>query len=53
VHVFHAAASWVPEARLAIDEIGSFVRGLVGQEVAETAAAPATTHPRTARAAVR
>jgi acetyl esterase/lipase len=53
VHVFHAAASWVPEARLAIDEIGSFVRGLVGQEVAETAAVPATTHPRTARAAVR
>ncbi len=36
VHVFQAAASWVPEARLAIDEIGSFVRGLAGREVAET-----------------
>ncbi|MFI5426201.1 hypothetical protein [Aeromicrobium sp. UC242_57] len=28
VHVFHAAASWVPEARLAIEEIGAFVREL-------------------------
>ena len=37
VHVFQAAASWVPEARLAIEEIGTFVRGLAGREVAETA----------------
>lgn len=28
VHVFQAAASWVPEARRAIDEIAQFVRGL-------------------------
>lgn len=52
VHVFQAAASWVPEARLAIDEIGAFVRGLADREVAETApvvvSAPA---PQTARAA--
>ena len=32
VHVFQAAASWVPEARLAIEEIGAFVRGLDGQQ---------------------
>lgn len=36
VHVFHAAAAWVPEARIAIDEIGKFVRGLAGVEVALT-----------------
>lgn len=34
VHVFHAAASWVPEARLAIDEIGTFVRDLAERELA-------------------
>jgi acetyl esterase/lipase len=33
VHVFQAAASWVPEARRAIDEIGTFVRGLADREV--------------------
>jgi acetyl esterase/lipase len=33
VHVFQAAASWVPEARLAIEEIGTFVRGLAEREV--------------------
>lgn len=38
VHVFHAAASWVPEARAAIDEIGHFVRAAVARE---SAAAPA------------
>jgi acetyl esterase/lipase len=32
VHVFQAAASWVPEARAAIEEIGEFVTGLAGQE---------------------
>jgi acetyl esterase/lipase len=53
VHVFHAAASWVPEARLAIDEIGSFVRGLVGQQVAAATPAPETPRSRTAQAAVR
>jgi len=36
VHVFQAAASWVPEARLAIHEIGTFVRGLAEQEKART-----------------
>ena len=34
VHVFQAAASWVPEARTAIDEIGSFVRQLPKQQEA-------------------
>ena len=38
VHVFQAAAAWVPEARLAIDEIGSFVRGLASREAAATPA---------------
>lgn len=37
VHVFQAAASWLPEGRAAIAEIGSFVRGL---ETAEVAQAP-------------
>jgi acetyl esterase/lipase len=37
VHVFQAAASWVPEARAAIKEIGMFVR-----EVAARAAVPST-----------
>ena len=36
VHVFHAAASWLPEARIAIDEIGKFVRGLAVRDVAHT-----------------
>jgi acetyl esterase/lipase len=38
VHVFQAAASWVPEARIAIDEIGWFVRRLSRQQAAEAAA---------------
>ncbi|MBC7632777.1 alpha/beta hydrolase fold domain-containing protein [Aeromicrobium sp.] len=43
VHVFQAAAAWVPEARAAIEEIGSFVRGLAAREAAATppVAAPA------------
>jgi len=54
VHVFQAAASWVPEARLAIDEIGTFVRGLAEREVAETAPATvAAPRTRAARASVR
>ncbi|MET0929364.1 MAG: alpha/beta hydrolase [Aeromicrobium sp.] len=54
VHVFQAAASWVPEARLAIDEIGTFVRGLAEREIADAApvAAPVA-RPRASRAAVR
>ena len=32
VHVFQAAASWVPEARSAIEEIGTFVQRLTEQE---------------------
>ena len=32
VHVFQAAASWVPEARAAIEEIGTFVRHLADHE---------------------
>ncbi|AWB93182.1 alpha/beta hydrolase [Aeromicrobium chenweiae] len=52
VHVFQAAASWVPEARLAIEEIGTFVRGLAEREVGETAPTMATTPaPRSARVA--
>ncbi|MGJ9411093.1 alpha/beta hydrolase [Aeromicrobium sp. CF4.19] len=34
VHVFQAAASWVPEARAAIAEIGTFVESLAAVEVA-------------------
>lgn len=48
VHVFQAAAGWVPEARVAIDEIGSFVRALATQEA--TATVPMTA-PRSARPA--
>jgi len=33
VHVFQAAASWVPEARAAIHEIGTFIRDLEGAQV--------------------
>lgn len=33
VHVFQAAASWVPEARAAIEEIGTFVRHVTEQAV--------------------
>jgi len=33
VHAFHAAAAWVPEARIAITEIGKFVRALAEIEV--------------------
>ena len=57
VHVFQAAASWVPEARAAIDEIGAFVRGLAEREVVQTFSAPVATpaasesHGRTARVA--
>lgn len=47
VHVFHAAASWVPEARAAIEEIGEFVRALDTAEQAPFSA------PTTATAAAR
>lgn len=47
VHVFHAAASWVPEARQAIDEIALFVQSLAGSVA--TPAAPAAPAPRVAR----
>jgi acetyl esterase/lipase len=40
VHVFHAAAAWIPEARTAIDEIGVFITGLTEREV--TGKVPAT-----------
>lgn len=46
VHVFQAAATWLPEGRAAIEEIGSFVRGLAELEVV----APVAVHePRTSR----
>lgn len=35
VHVFQAAASWVPEARAAIEEIGAFVAGLAAAQDGE------------------
>ena len=40
VHVFQAAAAWVPEGRLAIREIGKFIRGLEGLESATSVVAP-------------
>lgn len=54
VHVFQAAASWIPEARLAIDEIGAFVRELADHE--GVTAQPATVSeplPRRTASAVR
>lgn len=39
VHVFQAAASWVPEARTAINEIGAFVQRLADQEASLAPAA--------------
>lgn len=55
VHVFQAAASWVPEARAAIEEIGTFIRHLGAQldvtapagsvrETASRRSAPAVNH---------
>lgn len=55
VHVFQAAASWVPEARAAIEEIGTFMDALASQRSASrpsAVTAPTTrrraTSPRTA-----
>lgn len=42
VHVFQAAASWVPEGRRAIDEIGLFVSGLAAASSPAVKAAPRT-----------
>jgi len=60
VHVFQAAASWVPEARLAIEEIATFVRRLAEREIAASThhtasagAAPSQRSTRTARSSVR
>lgn len=38
VHVFQAAASWVPEARAAIEEIGTFVRHLASAQSTDVTA---------------
>jgi len=51
VHVFHAAASWIPEARVAIDEIGWFVRELAGQQAVSTAPVATTRMSRNPKAA--
>lgn len=51
VHVFQAAASWVPEARHAIEEIGSFVRSLADREVSD-APTVTTAHDTAAPAAM-
>ena len=42
VHVFQAAASWVPEGRRAIVEIGSFVSGLAAANAPAMKAVPRT-----------
>lgn len=53
VHVFQAAASWVPEARAAIDEIADFVTSLAAQaDQHETEAPVRTTTAKRRRAAV-
>lgn len=41
VHVFQAAAAWVPEARTAIDEIGHFIQNLNAAEKSVPQRAPA------------
>ena len=40
VHVFQAAAAWVPEGRLAIREIGKFIRGLEAHESTTSVVVP-------------
>lgn len=45
VHVFQASASWVPEARAAIEEIGTFVRHLAHRQQDVTAPAGSVRHP--------
>jgi len=52
--VFQAAAAWVPEARRAIEEIGTFVRGVVEREAtAPVAASAPAPRSRSREAAVR
>ncbi|WP_374999992.1 alpha/beta hydrolase [Aeromicrobium sp. CTD01-1L150] len=52
VHVFQAAASWVPEARAAIAEIGAFVESVTDARAPSAAApAPARQRSRAASAA--
>ncbi len=41
VHVFQAAATWIPEGRAAIDEIGTFIRNLETSAVAQAPVAVA------------
>ena len=50
VHVFQAAASWVPEARAAIEEIGTFIRHLDSSQSVDVTA-PAGSVRRVAPAA--
>ena len=45
VHVFQASASWVPEARAAIEEIGTFVRHLAHRQQDVTAPAGSVRQP--------
>ncbi|MGZ5367447.1 MAG: alpha/beta hydrolase [Aeromicrobium sp.] len=49
LHVFHAAANWVPEARLAIEEIGKFVRALVDLEISQKPTTKVLGSPETAK----
>ncbi len=51
VHVFQASASWVPEARAAIEEIGTFVRHLAHRQQDVTAPPGSVRHPSPAVAA--
>lgn len=47
VHVFQAAAQWIPEGRAAIEEIGSFIASLEAVEVAAPLVAVTENHART------
>ncbi len=50
VHVFQAAASWVPEARAAIGEIGAFIGALETTATShDTVAQPSEVRPTGAR----
>ena len=53
VHVFQAAAGWVPEARAAIDEIALFVQSLADGSIAAPAKATKKVARPRARAASR
>ncbi len=53
VHVFHAAAGWLPEARTAIDEIGTFVQALADRQAGAIRTSIAPPNTRRTRAAAQ